>query len=398
MRVLHVISTFADEYGGPVTACRDLCRELMRRGIDVSILTTNWSGTTQTALDEMTTPPGARVRVFPVQSPRRWWFSPEMWRAMGEEVRKHDVVHAHMLWAFPPSAAAIWSRWLGVPYVLHPHGCLDPFILMRHRWQKRAHQSMIDRRNIANAATVLYTTEEERRRAPAPGTVVPLGIDLPDRLDSGAREEMYRRWPALRGHKVILFLGRLHAKKGLDLLTRAFVEIARRRDDVMLLMAGPDDGMETKMRAWLRAKGLEHRAVFAGMLRGEQKRCVLDGSDVFVLSSYFENFAIAVAEAMAHRLPVVISKGVYIWREVAAGGAGLVVDCDAGQLEAALQQVLDDDALAHKMGVNGQRVVREKFGWREVGDQMVELYRSAIAGSAADLIQPPVDAMPSAAR
>jgi glycosyltransferase involved in cell wall biosynthesis len=249
---------------------------------------------------------------------------------------------------------------------------------------------LFERRNTACAAAVLYTTEEERRRAGdfarQPGVVVPLGIDVPAPANGDPREEMLRRWPELSGKKVVLFLGRLHPKKGLDLLVRAFAAIARRRADAVLVLAGPDDGIVRELGEWLRAERIESRVLLTGMLRGEDKAAMLRGADVFVLASYAENFAIAVAEAMAESRPVVISDQVYIWREVAAAEAGLVVRCDAGELESALDKLLADGALADRMGRNGRRLVEERFRWDEIADRVIDLYRRAAEGTTRQLV------------
>jgi glycosyltransferase involved in cell wall biosynthesis len=177
-----------------------------------------------------------------------------------------------------------------------------------------------------------------------------------------------------------LYLGRLNFKKGLDLLARAFGQLARQHGDVHLLLAGPDDdGYGDTVRQWLANEGVLSRCTFAGMLLGARKLAALRHADVFVLPSYTENFGLALVEAMASGLPVVISNRVNIWREVSAARAGLVVDCDAEEVCRALAAVLADPAGRQAMGVRGRRLVRERFSWEASGERMVEVYRQLLA-------------------
>jgi glycosyltransferase involved in cell wall biosynthesis len=179
--------------------------------------------------------------------------------------------------------------------------------------------------------------------------------------------------------RIILFLGRLNFKKGLDLLVRSFSEIARSRDDVHLVLAGPDnEGYGAKVLEWLKREGMLSRTTFAGMVTGQDKLDLLCDAELFVLPSYSENFGLAVVEAMAAGLPVVISNKVNIWREILEARAGLVVSCDAKELADAVNQLLLNPAVAKKMGCRGRAIVENKFSWERVAPRMIELYREVI--------------------
>jgi len=388
MRILHVISSLALRYGGPPQVCLELCQELARRGERVTIYTTNIDGPGE--LDVPTERPvwvnDVEVRYFPVQVPRMYAVSLSLARALHRAIPGQDILHLHMLYNFPSTVAAWYSRRAGVPYLVWPHGALDPYLFRRHRGRKRLYERLVERRNLNQAAAIHFTAREEEELVRplglrARGVIVPAGVH-PERYAEGpGRAALAEAWPEIQGRRVVLFLGRLNFKKGLDLLARAFGHLARQREDVHLLLAGPDnEGYGATVRRWLAAEGVLHRCTFTGMLVGSQKLAALRNADVFVLPSYTENFGVAVVEAMACGQPVVISNRVNIWREVAEARAGLVVACDASEVSRALATVLDDPAGRDAMGARARRLVAERFSWRAAGQQMVEVYREILAG------------------
>ena len=383
LRILHVIASLAPRYGGPSQVCLELCGELARRGEQVSIYTTDidGGGRLDVPLGRPVRTDGVEVRYFPVQSPRRYVMSWPLARALREAVPRQDVVHLHSLYLFPPTAAAYYCRRAGVPYLLRPHGTLDPYLYRRHRARKWLYERLVEWRNLERAAALHFTTLEEAEltrplRLSTRGVVVAPGVHL----------ERYRRdgsgvpppWPERPGRRVVLFLGRINFKKGLDLLARAFGDLARQRADVHLVLAGPDDdGYGATVRRWLGEAGVLERCTIAGMQVGAAKLAALHRADVFVLPSYSENFGVTVVEAMACGLPVVVSDRVNIWREIAEARAGLVVPPDAGRISRALAAVLDHPDRAG-MAERGRRLVAERFTWPAAGARMLDVYHEIV--------------------
>jgi glycosyltransferase involved in cell wall biosynthesis len=387
LRILHVIWGLAARYGGPPQVCQELCQELARRGERVTIYTTNIDGPSESdvPLERPVWINGVEVRYFPVQAPRRYALSWPLAGALRRAIPEQDIVHIHMLYNFPSTVAAHYCRRAHVPYLVWPHGALDPYLFRRHRGRKRVYERLFEWRNLNQAAAIHFTAREEEELVrplglQARGVIVPPGVH-PDRyVDGPGRAAFLDAWPETRGRRVVLFLGRLNFKKGLDILARAFAELARRREDVHLLLAGPDDdGYGRTVRGWLEAEGVLHRCTFAGMLVGPRKLAALANADVFVLPSYTENFGVAVVEAMACGLPVVISNRVNIWREVAEAGAGQVVGCNAGEVSRALAAVIEDTAGRPAMAARARTLVAERFSWAATGRQMVEVYREIVA-------------------
>lgn len=388
MRILHVIPSVAPRYGGPSKAVVEMCRELVRRGERAEIYTTNIDvdGCLDVPLERAVEADGVRITYFPIEALSLYKISRPLAGALRSSIPDFDVVHVHSLYQFPSTVAAHYCRRYGVPYIVLPHGTLDPFLYRRHRMRKWLYETVWERRNLAAAAAVHFTAEEEMELASSlglrfRGVVVPLGVDLEKPPPSASR--LADLWTETAGKRVILFLGRINFKKGLDILARAFGAIARNRNDVHLLLAGPDsEGYGSQVRLWLKEEGVLHKATFAGMLVGERKGVALAGSAMFVLPSYTENFGIAVVEAMAAGLPVVISNRVNIWREVSRGGAGIIVDPEAHATADAINLLLDDHATAARMGERGSRVAREHFTWDAAGAKLVDLYRQIVSAQA----------------
>jgi glycosyltransferase involved in cell wall biosynthesis len=386
MRILHVIANLAPRYGGPSKACLEMARAVAARGHEVSIYTTNQDGPGELAvpLGQPVRQGGVELRYFPIQSPRFWGTSLPLARALKAGIRTFDLVHLHSLYLFHNLVAGHYCRQCGVPYLIRPHGTLDPYIRGRHRGRKWLLENLFENRNLKKAAAIHFTTEEERELAApftfrTPGVVAPLGIDLGE-LEPWPEPGAFKaEHPEIGDRKIILFLGRINFKKGLDLLARAFGALNRARGDVHLVIAGPDnDGWGDRIRGWLAAEGVSHRATFTGMLLGREKLAAFRDADLFVLPSYSENFGIAVIEAMACGLPVVISDKVNLWREVAAAGAGKVTPPDASLVAQAMGELLADPDLAARMGRQGRNLVHTKFQWHNIAGKLEEIYTNAV--------------------
>jgi glycosyltransferase involved in cell wall biosynthesis len=388
MKILHVIANLAPRYGGPSKACWEMARAVARLGHEVSIYTTNQDGPGKLAvpLDHAVYREGVEIRYFPIQAPRFWGTSLPLALALSRKIPATDLVHIHSLYLFHDLVAGHCCRRYHIPYLMRPHGTLDPFIHRRHRWRKGLMERLFEHRNIRQAAALHFTTAEEARLASpftfqTPGVVVPLGIDLAEFKELPEPGQFRKYYPEIGDKQIILFFGRINFKKGLDILAKAFGRVARRRDDVHLVIAGPDnDGYGTQVRAWLAAEGVLDRATFTGMLLGTEKLAVLRDANIFVLPSYSENFGLAVIEAMAAGLPVIISDQVNIWREVQAYQAGRVIPCDAVALADQLVALLDHPADATAMGQRGMSIVKELYQWDKVAEALIEVYANVIAG------------------
>ena len=386
MRILHVIPTLALSYGGPSIVCRDMCRALAERGEDITVYTTNRDypdGELDVPVNEPVMQDGYTIWYFPVQFPL-YMVSLDMHKALRYYAKDFDLIHIHGIYRFPQASAAYYGRKYDIPYIITPHGSLDPFLFYKRkrRLMKRAYENLVEFRNLNNAAAIHFTTEEEMLLTSplgleAEGVVIPNGLDL-DAYQSLPEYGKFREKYELGDKKIILHLGRINFKKGLDILVKAFAQLCSNNENICLVLAGPDnEGYGRQVKRWLTEKNVMDKAVFTGMLSGVDKLSALKDADIFALPSYSENFGMAVVEAMACGLPVVISDKVNIWREVQRAGAGLVTACNSDEFAKAILTLFDDDS-RRRMGEAGKVFVSENYDWKIVVNDLLRVYQDIL--------------------
>ncbi len=382
LNVLHVVPSMSPSWGGPAIVASELTSELVRRGVICEIVTAHGHrvGTGQVPT------PGVPITSFATELPARFWtgYSREMTRFMRARTGSFDLIHVHEIWHYPAFAAFYAARRHKLPYVVTIHGELSDWGLRQKALKKRLYRLCeLDRRlNEAGSLHAITSTEKEqilKLGYKAPVLIAPNGINpsIFEALPSPAR--FLQRFPALKGKRVVLFLGRLHLKKGLDILARSFSMIARQFEDAILLVAGPDKfGTRENMESILRSNGLLGRAVFTGLLTGEDKLAAMNYADLFVLPSHSDVLGIAVMEAMAARLPVIITSGCE-FPEVSERAAGLVVEADDASVAVAISRLLADENLRKRMGQQGNKLVNERYTWQATADTIVGLYTGLVS-------------------
>ena len=234
---------------------------------------------------------------------------------------------------------------------------------------------------------MIYTHAEEMRLAEQAvgglptGHVVPLGADDPPLLAREALAEKFLdRYPELRGRQVVIFLGRLHSKKGLDLLIPGFAEVVRSEPNARLLLVGPgEEAYLRSLRDLITLHGLSEKVLCTGPLAAEAKWQALAASAVFVLPSYQENFALTVVEALRCGVPVVLSRRVNIWEDVTKAGAGLACDLSVSSVANTILQYVKDPALRTASATRGQELTAEHFNWERSADAMEKVYTQVLA-------------------
>ena len=264
-----------------------------------------------------------------------------------------------------------------MPYVLRPLGSVDPWSLARRRLKKQLYLRLIERRNLARAAAVHATSDRERRSLETLDrrlriAVVPIGVDVGPRA-------VRRGAAVVAGEPVrLLFLSRLHQKKGLELLIEALTSL-RDLDWRLDIVGDGDAAYVAQLRRRVDERRLADRIAFRGFAVGDDKRRLLDAADVFVLPSYDENFGLAVAEAMAASLPVIVSRDVALSPDVVESRAGLSVSLNAGELAAAIAALIGDSDLRRDMGANARVLASRRFAWPVVARQLADLYERVAA-------------------
>ncbi|MEJ7783703.1 MAG: glycosyltransferase [Solirubrobacteraceae bacterium] len=323
------------------------------------------------------------LHLFPVQSPHRLAFSPSMARGLARVTNQYDLVHIHSLWLFPQFAAQWAARRARVPYVVSPHGALDPYLRRHGRVRKALSDVTWQRRMLRDAALMHITTEEEGELiatiAPAtPRYIAPVGV-WTDRLRSTGDAARFRaRFLGGSDAEVVLFLGRITYKKGLDLLIRSFAHVARESDGPMLVIAGPDDeDLRPRLEQLVRDEGLVGRVVFTGPVYQDDRADAFAAASVWALSSYTENFGVAVMEALAVGLPTIVSTEVNLAGVIREHRAGVVAGTTPEEFGAALVNLLADKEGRAELG-HRARALAGRYDWSVVAPQLVAMYGHAL--------------------
>ena len=380
MRVLHVIPSVALEQGGPSFVIRLIAGGLASAGVAVDIATTVGSGEVNGC-----EPIEAGVKYLYLRRQCSFYkFSWPLSRWLSINIGSYDLVHIHGLFSFPAVAAAYWAHRRGIPYVVRPLGTLSRWGFENRRpWLKQASFRWIEARILRDAAAVQYTTMEEqvdaeRLRIHHRPVVIPNPYEVPANLPSSLGS-FVSRFPALAGKTAILFLSRIDRKKGLDLLLPAFAELRRGHPEAALVIAGDGDrALVAQLHDQARELGIENDILWTGFLHGKDKADALQACAVFVLPSYSENFGVAVVEAMAAGLPVVVSDQVGVHREITRAGAGLVCPCSSEHFATAIGELLDNRTAAREMGVRGAVFARENYSLATVTARLIDLYQSIL--------------------
>lgn len=382
MKVLHIIPTLSPMYGGPSMAVFGMSTALVRHGIDITIATTQ--SFTGTDIDEVII--HEFPRRFESMLPSDFSYSPMLKKWLKLNAKTFDLLHIHTLFTYTTNQACHIARSLDIPYILRPCGMLSPLCLQKSRLKKAVWMNLHEVRNLKGAAAIQFTSEDEKKateffRVQVPSVVIPNGPVEKYDEEIGRHNSLNEHFQSFPERKKILFLSRLNPIKGLDLLIPALGLLADKRDDFVFVLAGSGESKdENEIRRLLSQNNLTRCTVKTGFVQGIEKYSLLSLSDVFVLPSYHENFGLAVTEAMAAGLPVVISDRVNIHHDVQAYNAGLVTTCDVQQMAGAIEKLLDDAALRKRMGENGKRLVREKFNWDVIVPKIISLYEHVLSG------------------
>ena len=344
MKILRSIHTVNPALGGPIESVKQSSAALARRGHNVEIV----------SLD-VPSDPWVNDAPVPVHAlgPGRgsYGYTPRFSDWIAERRVNYDAIIVHGVWQY--SSFGVWRAVAGssTPYFVFPHGMLDPWFKRTYplkHLKKLLYWPWGEYRVLRDAAAVLFTSEEERRLARQSFSpyrcnevVVNYGTATPPDLEA-ARRAFFHAFPNLRDQRFLLFLGRLHEKKGCDLLVEAFAAVRKTSDGpIHLVMAGPSADADYLRRLQQMAAASGDSIIFPGMLTGDVKWGALSAAEAFVLPSHQENFGIAVAEALACGTPVLISNKVNIWREIEAAGAGFVENDDLAGTTTLLKRWLE---------------------------------------------------------
>jgi glycosyltransferase involved in cell wall biosynthesis len=374
-RIIHVTSSISRHGGGIPPVIWSLAGQTQKLG-GQSIIGGLRDNHSEIDSDDAS----GKVITGEVLGPRALGFSPQLRRALNAEVTSSDMVHVHGLWMYPGLLAAALSRRKGCKRMVSPHGMLEPWALKHSAIKKRLASWFFERRNLhtADCLHALCAREAQNFRNYGlrnPIAIIPNGVNLNGLTAGQGDDHVLQEYPGLKDRKVILFLSRVHPKKGLPDLLHAWVNARPGQNNWALLVVGPDEsGHEAELQKMADDLGIRQDIIFAGPAYGERKSRLLSFADAFVLPSHSEGFSMAVLEAAAAGLPILLTTECN-FPELAAAGAAIEVPAGLAGVSEGLSHFLAlTDSERKQMGSRGLELVRQSYTWPAIARQMMAVY------------------------
>jgi len=386
---------------------------LAAKNIDVTIITTDSNGDIgQLPLDVPLKEPiqqnGYQIIYFRCYPWRRYKFSFSLLQWLNENARQFDLAHIHALFSPVTTLASTIARYHHLPYIIRPCGMLDPADLQKKKRLKQIYATLLERPNLAGAAAIHFTSKEEAKiserfglgstgKMPVPQDLGSTGkMPVPRDLDCTGKMPVPRDlviplgvtaglFPKrLRESQVpiILFMSRIEPKKGLDLLIPALESILGSGIEFHFILAGsnPQDAdYETQIKVQIHNSSLAKYTTITGFVSGDLKAEVLTKADLFVLPSYYENFGIAVAEAMAAGVPVVISDRIHIAEDIQQAEAGWAGPLEVGAIANSIKSALLNPQERQRRGLNGKEYAKKHYNWEAIAQQTIDAYQQILS-------------------
>ncbi len=417
MKILHIVQTYlpAYRYGGSIKSVHELNKWLAKKGVDVTVYTTNIDGPNDlnAPLNQEVNINGVKVFYFKNSFPRAWFYSKYLRKALAENAGKFDIVHSTGVFLMAATLGAYYAKKFKKPFVISPRGSLmrEP-LSKKSSLKKKLYINLIDKNNFKIADAMHFTTEKEKEEYISSKLPLKKSIVIPNGFDSSelnlkVQKGFFRKkFSISKDKKIILFLSRLSWKKGFDTLIPAFYEVIKKEPKAVLVIAGGDDeGYKKEVLKFideinLRTSDVQNisnqgksdipkikgnirmsdflNIIFTGMLTGKDKIAAYQDADVFVLPSYSENFGNVVLEALHFNLPVIITKNVGIAPIIEKYKAWPVINKDKNELKEAIVKVLSDNDFVKNMGENGKKLLEKEFSWPQIADRFIKEYEEVI--------------------
>jgi glycosyltransferase involved in cell wall biosynthesis len=380
MNILQVIAYFTPQKGGDVNVCYNLSKQLARRGNEVTIVTTDYE------LDKefVASIEKEGVKVIPfhcIADICAFLVTPSIKRWLKLNINKYDIIHMHNFRSYQNNVVCHYAVKNRVPYVLQAHGSVLPYFAKIQL--KKLYDFVWGYEILRGAAKAIALTSTEVNQYIEMGVdenkleLIPNGIDLTQYKNLPSYGGFRNQFNINSNEKIILFLGRIHKIKGLELLVDAFAELLKKIYDCKLLIVGPDDGYLPVLKKQTIDLGIENKVLFTGPLYGKDKLKAYSDADVFVLPAVYDCFSVTLLESMACGTPIVTTNNgdKLDWIH---NKAGIVVDYDKAQMCSAIYKILKDDSLRKNFAAEGKRSVREIYNWGNIVEEIIELYEKVL--------------------
>ncbi|MEH2140493.1 glycosyltransferase [Nostoc sp.] len=388
MRVLHVIPSVPQVRGGPSLVVLDMVKALRTNNVDAEIATTNDNGDClldvplQKLIQYKQVPIWFFSRFSPtVKTVREYAFSWQLTAWLWDNISQYDILHIHAIFSYASTIAMAIARLKNVPYIVIPHGLLSEWSLQQSTCKKQIYMRLIEQANLNHSQAIHLTSQLEQQEVAqleliAPSFVLPHGLSHPPQIPH-ARFLLRQHLNLPADEPVILFLSRLHPKKGLDYLIPALGKLTHHRFTFVVAGSGSQE-YEAEIESALVSNGIRDRTYIAGFVAGETKNLFIQGSDLFALTSHAENFGLAVLEALAVGVPVLVTPGVALAAIVQKYQIGYVPELDVLAIAKNIEEYLTHPQEAKDMGDRARQIIREQYTWDKVAVKMVEIYQAII--------------------
>jgi glycosyltransferase involved in cell wall biosynthesis len=388
MKILIVIPALGNVYGGTSKIVLELAESIGKLGVNVDVVATNANGekTLDVDLNQWIIQNHYRVRYFSYLNFIDYKFTLSMSQWLFSNVSSYNLVHTHAIFSYPVLVAYWMCQLHKIPYIATPHGMLEPWALAYKIWKKKLYFNWLEKPALQKASAIQMSAATEAEGIKnlglkPPLVIVPNGIHREDFASLPDPEIFDQQFPETRNKRLIIFLGRIDPKKGLDLLAPAFAQAYQKFPDTHLIVAGPDNtGFLPTAESYFIKAGCSHAVTFTGMLTGNIKYAALAAAKIYVAPSYSEGFSMSVLEGMAAGLPCVITTGCN-FPEAGEAEVAIIVNIDVGSIAKAIIQLLEDDQQAQNMGYRARQFILDNYTWDKIALKMVSVYENIISRS-----------------
>jgi len=388
MNILQVIPYFVPAwgYGGPLQVAYGLSKEMVKRGHEATVYTTDTLNTNSRVEERKEEIDGIKVKRFrnlsnALACKHNIFLSQGMLPATKKELGSFDIIHMHEYRTIQNLIVHHYAKKYGISYVLQAHGSI-PRVAAKQRL-KQMYDTIWGYKLLEDAARVIALTETESEHYQAMGVsedkieIVPNGIDLSEFENLPERGEFRKKYGLDGNQKIILYLGRIHITKGLDLLVRAFAGLSKEMDSARLIIVGPDEDYASDLSALARDLEVSDKTLFTGSIYERNRLEAYVDADIFVTPSFL-GFPVTFAEACACGTPIITTEKSdrldWIHDKI-----GYVVPYDENKLKDAMARVLTSRDLTRQFGENGRKLVREKLTWSKIAEGLERIYLEAKA-------------------
>ena len=398
MRILHTIPSVSPVRGGPSHAIFGIVTALRQRNITAEVITTTDDGDnlldvpTNQFIEFKEVPTCFFPKAFPDNhSIREFSFSVPFTNWLWQNIHNYDLVHVHGGFSYTSTIAMALARMKGIPYVNRPPRHLGQWSRNQKKLKKAIYWQLMERSNISHANALHLTAQDEVDELPdlpekVIRAIIPHGI-TPPTLNHNARQQLCQQYQIDDADFIILYLSRIHPKKGIDLLIRSLAQINQgnetKRNFTLILGGSGDARYQAEITALIERYNLGSKVRQVGFLSGTAKDLALQGADLFALTSYAENFGVVVLESLAAGTPVLLSKGVALSKFVAQEGLGYICDVDVSSIYEQLVLAMTERRKATQPERINQAiaVTQGNYAWSNIAQQLENLYCEIISSN-----------------